>query len=144
GVIRAFALAAVLWGVVGMFLSTPLAVMAMAILAEFQGSRWVAVLLSGDGEPYADEGKPKGEKTPSKPRRKPTTKDEAEAAKKLADAKAAEIAARQEEEARHRAEEDKKAKAEQIRQAKKERERSCQIKPVMSDAEIANCKTVWK
>jgi predicted PurR-regulated permease PerM len=46
-----------LWGVVGMFLSTPLAVMAMAILAEFKGSRWMAVLLSGDGEPYADEHK---------------------------------------------------------------------------------------
>ncbi len=42
-----------LWGVAGMFLSTPLAVMAMAILAEFKGSRWIAVLLSGDGEPYA-------------------------------------------------------------------------------------------
>ena len=44
-----------IWGVVGMFLSTPLAVMAMAILAEFKGSRWMAILLSGDGEPYADE-----------------------------------------------------------------------------------------
>ena len=43
------------WGVVGMFLSTPLAVMAMAILAEFKGSRWMAILLSGDGEPYAEE-----------------------------------------------------------------------------------------
>jgi predicted PurR-regulated permease PerM len=42
-----------LWGVAGMFLSTPLAVMAMAILAEFKGSRWMAVLLSGDGQPYA-------------------------------------------------------------------------------------------
>lgn len=42
-----------MWGVAGMFLSTPLAVMAMAILAEFKGSRWMAVLLSGDGEPYA-------------------------------------------------------------------------------------------
>jgi AI-2 transport protein TqsA len=42
-----------LWGVVGMFLSTPLAVMAMAVLAEFHGSRWMAILLSGDGEPYA-------------------------------------------------------------------------------------------
>lgn len=46
-----------LWGVVGMFLSTPLAVMAMAILAEFRGSRWMAVLLSGDGNPYAEEGR---------------------------------------------------------------------------------------
>jgi predicted PurR-regulated permease PerM len=43
------------WGIVGMFLSTPLAVMAMAILAEFRGSRWMAILLSGDGEPYAEE-----------------------------------------------------------------------------------------
>jgi AI-2 transport protein TqsA len=48
-----------LWGVVGMFLSTPLAVMAMAILAEFHGSRWMAILLSGDGEPYADEERAK-------------------------------------------------------------------------------------
>ncbi|GAA0870118.1 AI-2E family transporter [Brevundimonas basaltis] len=46
------------WGVVGMFLSTPLAVMAMAILAEFRGSRWMAILLSGDGEPYAEEEGP--------------------------------------------------------------------------------------
>ncbi|HXA39035.1 MAG TPA: AI-2E family transporter [Phenylobacterium sp.] len=42
------------WGVVGAFLSTPLAVMAMAILAEFQGSRPIAVLLSRDGKPYGD------------------------------------------------------------------------------------------
>lgn len=51
------------WGVVGMFLSTPLAVMAMAILAEFRGSRWMAILLSGDGEPYAEDD-------PAKPARK--------------------------------------------------------------------------
>ncbi|HEY0927240.1 MAG TPA: AI-2E family transporter [Brevundimonas sp.] len=51
------------WGVVGMFLSTPLAVMAMAILAEFKGSRWMAILLSGDGEPYAtDDGSAKPKK----------------------------------------------------------------------------------
>ena len=43
-----------LWGVVGAFLSTPLAVMAMAILAEFAGTRPLAVLLSSDGKPYAD------------------------------------------------------------------------------------------
>jgi predicted PurR-regulated permease PerM len=41
-----------LWGVPGAFLSTPLTVMAMAILAEFKGTRWIAVLLSQDGEPY--------------------------------------------------------------------------------------------
>ncbi|RZJ46826.1 MAG: AI-2E family transporter [Brevundimonas sp.] len=57
------------WGVVGMFLSTPLAVMAMAILAEFRGSRWMAILLSGDGEPYAEPPPQKSAKTAAKPRR---------------------------------------------------------------------------
>jgi AI-2 transport protein TqsA len=57
-----------IWGVVGMFLSTPLAVMAMAILAEFKGARWMAILLSGDGEPYAEE---EGEKTPARRRVNP-------------------------------------------------------------------------
>ncbi|MGO4688085.1 AI-2E family transporter [Brevundimonas sp. 2YAF1] len=52
-VLLALALWGKMWGVPGMFLSTPLAVIAMAVLAEFQGSRWMAVLLSGDGEPYA-------------------------------------------------------------------------------------------
>ena len=40
-----------LWGLTGMFLSTPLTVLAMVILAQFDGSRWIAVLLSADGEP---------------------------------------------------------------------------------------------
>lgn len=52
-VLLSLALWGKMWGVAGMFLSTPLAVMAMAILAEFKGSRWMAILLSGDGEPYA-------------------------------------------------------------------------------------------
>ncbi|WP_394760852.1 AI-2E family transporter [Phenylobacterium sp.] len=47
-----------LWGVVGAFLSTPLAVMAMAILAEFPGARPLAVLMSSDGKPYADLEQP--------------------------------------------------------------------------------------
>ena len=54
-VLLSLALFGKMWGVVGMFLSTPLAVMAMAILAEFKGSMWMAILLSGDGAPYADE-----------------------------------------------------------------------------------------
>ena len=45
---------AAIWGVTGAFLSTPLTVMAMAIFAEFKGSRPLAILLSGDGKPYAD------------------------------------------------------------------------------------------
>ena len=40
-----------LWGLPGMFLSTPLAVTAMVILAQFGATHWIAVLLSGDGEP---------------------------------------------------------------------------------------------
>ena len=40
-----------LWGLPGAFLSSPLTVMAMVILAQFHSTRWIAVLLSGDGEP---------------------------------------------------------------------------------------------
>lgn len=40
-----------LWGLAGMFLSTPLTVLVMIILAQFEGSRWIAVLLSRDGAP---------------------------------------------------------------------------------------------
>ena len=40
-----------LWGVIGMFLSTPLTVIVMVVCAQFPGSRWVAVLLSADGRP---------------------------------------------------------------------------------------------
>jgi AI-2 transport protein TqsA len=40
-----------IWGMTGMFLSTPLTVMAMVILAQFDGTRWLAVLLSSDGQP---------------------------------------------------------------------------------------------
>jgi len=40
-----------IWGVVGMFLSTPLTVIAMVICAQFEGSRWLAVILSANGTP---------------------------------------------------------------------------------------------
>jgi AI-2 transport protein TqsA len=40
-----------LWGLPGMFLSTPLTVTAITVLAQFEGSRWIAILLSGDGAP---------------------------------------------------------------------------------------------
>lgn len=46
------ALWSALWGIAGAFLSTPIAVMVMAVTAEFRGTRWIAVLLSGDGDPY--------------------------------------------------------------------------------------------
>jgi hypothetical protein len=51
-VLLALAFWGVIWGVVGALLSTPLTVMAMAIFAEFKGTRPLAVLLSSDGKPY--------------------------------------------------------------------------------------------
>jgi AI-2 transport protein TqsA len=54
-VLMALAFWAMLWGVTGAFLSTPLTVMAMAILAEFKGGKPIAILLSSDGKPYAKE-----------------------------------------------------------------------------------------
>ena len=41
-----------IWGLPGAFLSTPLTVMAMIILAQFDGSRWIAVLLSEIGRAH--------------------------------------------------------------------------------------------
>ena len=43
-----------MWGLTGAFLSTPLTVMAMAILAQFTSTRWISVLLSSNGEPYPE------------------------------------------------------------------------------------------
>ncbi|MEI9891429.1 MAG: AI-2E family transporter [Caulobacteraceae bacterium] len=43
------------WGVPGMFLSTPLTVTLMVIADQFQSTRWVAILLSSDGKPFGEE-----------------------------------------------------------------------------------------
>lgn len=50
-ILLSLALWGAIWGLPGMFLSTPIAVMAMVILAQFDGTRWIAILLSDDGEP---------------------------------------------------------------------------------------------
>jgi predicted PurR-regulated permease PerM len=57
-VLLALAFWGAIWGPAGMFLSTPLTVMVMVILAQFQGARWLAVLLSADGEPDKLRHKP--------------------------------------------------------------------------------------
>jgi AI-2 transport protein TqsA len=57
------------WGVAGMFLSTPLTVIAMVVCAQFDGARWVAVLLSADGEP----DKLRNRKIPTTPDEKPVS-----------------------------------------------------------------------
>ena len=46
------------WGLMlgppGALLSTPLSVMVMAVTAEFAGTRWLAILISADGEPLKE------------------------------------------------------------------------------------------
>jgi predicted PurR-regulated permease PerM len=54
-VLLALAFWGVIWGLPGMFLSTPLTVMTMILLAQFPGSMWLAVLISGDGNPLRDD-----------------------------------------------------------------------------------------
>ena len=43
-----------LWGGVGAFLSAPLTVIIMVVLAQFPSTRWLAVALSADGQPDLD------------------------------------------------------------------------------------------
>jgi len=57
-VVLALAFWSLIWGVAGAFLSIPLTVIAMAVLAEFRSTRWIAVLLSSDGQPYAEVDRP--------------------------------------------------------------------------------------
>ena len=70
-VLLALAFWGALWGVVGAFLSTPLTVMAMAVMAEFKGARPLAILLSSDGKPYADM---ESASAPRRPKRQDTPK----------------------------------------------------------------------
>ncbi len=53
-VVLSLAFWSLIWGVAGAFLSIPLTVIAMAVLAEFDSTRWIAVLLSSDGQPYPE------------------------------------------------------------------------------------------
>jgi predicted PurR-regulated permease PerM len=47
-----------IFGIAGMFLSTPLTQTAIVILAQFGGTRWIAILLSSDGDPEPDPPTP--------------------------------------------------------------------------------------
>ncbi|MEP1231553.1 MAG: AI-2E family transporter [Litorimonas sp.] len=65
-VVLSLSLWGALWGGVGAFLSAPLTVIIMIILAQFPTTRWIAVLLSADGEPDLDaEEKKKKQAIPS-------------------------------------------------------------------------------
>jgi predicted PurR-regulated permease PerM len=50
-VLLSLAFWAALWGATGAFLSTPLTLLVMVALAEIPSTRWLAVLLSADGQP---------------------------------------------------------------------------------------------
>jgi predicted PurR-regulated permease PerM len=65
-----------IWGVPGMFLSTPLTVTAMVILVQFPGTRWIAVLLSADGAPeeYVEASPDPSERPDHHPAPKPKSK----------------------------------------------------------------------
>ena len=52
-VLLSLAFWAVIFGLPGAFLSTPLTVIVMAICAEFPATRGIAILLSGDGHPFS-------------------------------------------------------------------------------------------
>lgn len=50
-VLLALAIWGALWGIAGAFLAAPLTVMLMIVLAQFPTTRWIAILLSADGNP---------------------------------------------------------------------------------------------
>lgn len=50
-VLLSLAIWGVLWGIPGMFLSAPLTVLMMILFAQSPATRWIAVLLSADGNP---------------------------------------------------------------------------------------------
>jgi AI-2 transport protein TqsA len=54
--ILTFSILSVLWGIPGAILSSPLTVMLMLLLAHFDRSRWLAVLISNDGKPPTSAG----------------------------------------------------------------------------------------
>jgi len=62
-VLMSLAVWGALWGPAGMFLSAPLTVMVMIVLAQVPGARWIAVLLSANGNPgaYAVKEEEEGE-----------------------------------------------------------------------------------
>lgn len=50
-VLLALSIWGAIWGIAGAFLAAPLTVMIMIVLAQFQSTKWIAILLSADGKP---------------------------------------------------------------------------------------------
>ena len=55
-VLLALAIWGVIWGIPGMFLSAPLTVLMMILFAQSKETRWIAILLSADGNPKVKQG----------------------------------------------------------------------------------------
>lgn len=53
-VLLALAVWGAIWGIAGAFLAAPLTVMLMIVLAQFESTRWIAILLSADGKPIPE------------------------------------------------------------------------------------------
>lgn len=73
----ALAFWSVIWGLTGAFLSTPLTTVTMVILAQFAGTRWIAVLLSENGDPGGlkeESVEPPSSSGPAKPAAKSAAK----------------------------------------------------------------------
>jgi AI-2 transport protein TqsA len=70
-VLLALAFWGAVWGLAGAFLSTPLTVALMVIMAQFDGTRWIAVILSADGDPQQLKNKKPNEPPDEGPSPKP-------------------------------------------------------------------------
>ena len=55
-VLLSLAVWGVIWGIPGMFLSAPLTVLMMVLFAQSRATRWIAILLSADGNPQGKAG----------------------------------------------------------------------------------------
>jgi predicted PurR-regulated permease PerM len=62
-VLIALAIWGVIWGIPGMFLSAPLTVLMMVMFAQSDATRWIAILLSADGNPQGKAGPHEGRVT---------------------------------------------------------------------------------
>ena len=55
-VLLSLAIWGAIWGIPGMFLSAPLTVLMMVLFAQSEATRWIAILLSSDGNPQGKGG----------------------------------------------------------------------------------------
>ncbi|MFN7163725.1 MAG: AI-2E family transporter [Hyphomonas sp.] len=62
-VLLSLAIWGVIWGIPGMFLSAPLTVLMMILFAQSPDTRWIAILLSADGNPRAKSDQSKNIET---------------------------------------------------------------------------------